>query len=145
MRPGVGWVYEYALTDPSGRMNLSQLTTLQNWFMKFQLQTVPGVAEVATVGGMVREYQIVVDPNRLRAFGVSLDTLRKAVAAGNKEVGGGVLELGGAEYMVTSRGYLKSVAGIQRIPVGVTKSGTPILVRDPGQGSPRPGSASGCR
>ncbi len=129
---GVGWVFEYALTDPTGRMNLSQLTTLQNWFMKFQLQTVPGVAEVATVGGMVREYQIVVDPNRLRAFGVSLDTLRKAVAAGNKEVGGGVLELGGAEYMVTSRGYLKSVADIERIPVGVTKSGTPILVRDLG-------------
>ncbi|HQS03548.1 MAG: CusA/CzcA family heavy metal efflux RND transporter [Halothiobacillus sp. 24-54-40] len=129
---GVGWVYEYALTDPSGTMNLSELTTLQNWFMKFQLQTVPGVAEVATVGGMVQEYQIVVDPDRLRAFGVSLDTLRKAVAAGNQEVGGGVLELGGAEYMVTSRGYLKSVADIERIPVGVTASGTPILVRDLG-------------
>ncbi|OZB35971.1 MAG: CusA/CzcA family heavy metal efflux RND transporter [Halothiobacillus sp. 15-55-196] len=129
---GVGWVYEYALTDPSGQMNLSQLTTLQNWFLKFQLQTVPGVSEVATVGGMVREYQIVVDPDRLRAFGVSLATLRKAVADANKEVGGGVLELGGAEYMVTSRGYLKSVADIERIPVGVTQSGTPILVRDLG-------------
>ncbi|MHB9020981.1 MAG: efflux RND transporter permease subunit [Halothiobacillus sp.] len=129
---GVGWVYEYALTDPSGTMNLSQLTTLQNWFMKFQLQTVPGVAEVATVGGMVQEYQIVVDPDRQRAFGVSLNTLRAAVAAGNQEVGGGVLELGGAEYMVTSRGYLKSVADIERIPVGVTASGTPILVRDVG-------------
>lgn len=129
---GVGWVYEYALTDPSGQMNLSQLTTLQNWFLKFQLESVPGVSEVATIGGMVREYQIVVDPNRLRAFGVSLGTLRKAVADANKEVGGGVLELGGAEYMVTSRGYLKSVADIERIPVGVTKSGTPILVRDLG-------------
>ncbi|OZB54716.1 MAG: CusA/CzcA family heavy metal efflux RND transporter, partial [Halothiobacillus sp. 14-56-357] len=126
------WVYEYALTDPSGQMNLSQLTTLQNWFLKFQLQTVSGVSEVATVGGMVREYQIVVDPDRLRAFGVSLATLRKAVADANKEVGGGVLELGGAEYMVTSRGYLKSVADIERIPVGVTQSGTPILVRDLG-------------
>lgn len=140
---GVGWVYEYALTDPSGKMNLSELTTLQNWFLKFQLQTVPGVAEVATVGGMVREYQIVVDPNRLRAFGVSLATLRKAVADANKEVGGGVLELGGAEYMVTSRGYLKSVADIERIPVGVTKSGTPILVRDLGKVRLGPASRRG--
>ncbi|ANJ67394.1 cation transporter [Halothiobacillus diazotrophicus] len=129
---GVGWVYEYALTDPSGTMNLAQLTTLQNWFMKFQLQTVPGVAEVATVGGMVQEYQIVVDPNRLRAFGVSINTLRTAIAGANREVGGGVVELGGSEYMVTSRGYLKSVADIERIPVGVTKTGTPILVRDLG-------------
>ncbi len=130
---GVGWVYEYALTDPTGTQDLSQLTTLQNWFLKFQLQTVPGVAEVATVGGMVREYQIVVDPNRLRAFGISLDTLRKAVAEANREVGGGVIEQGGAEYMVTSRGYLHSVADIERIPVGVSKSGTPILVRDLGR------------
>jgi Cu(I)/Ag(I) efflux system membrane protein CusA/SilA len=129
---GVGWVYEYALTDPTGTMNLAQLTTLQNWFMKFQLETVPGVSEVATVGGMVKEYQIVVDPNRLRAFGVSINTLRAAIAGANREVGGGVVELGGAEYMVTSRGYLKSVADIERIPVGVTKTGTPILVRDLG-------------
>lgn len=127
---GVGWVYEYALTDPKGSMNLSQLTTLQNFFLKYQLQTVPGVAEVATVGGMVQEYQIVVDPNRLRAFGISLDALRQAVADANREVGGGVVELGGAEYMIISRGYLKSIADIERIPVGVNAQGTPVLVRD---------------
>jgi len=130
---GVGWVYEYALVDHSGKHNLSQLTTLQNWFLKYQLKTVPGVSEVATVGGMVREYQIVVDPDRLRAYHISINRLRKAVAKANKEVGGSVVEMGGAEYMITSRGYLKNVSDIERIPVGVTKQGTPILVRDLGK------------
>lgn len=130
---GVGWVFQYALTDPTGRHNLSELTTLQNWFIKFQLMSVEGVAEVATVGGMVREYQIIVDPQRLRAFKVSINRLREAIAQANREVGGGVIERGGAEYMITSRGYLQSVADIRQIPVGVTDSGTPIMVSDLGR------------
>lgn len=130
---GVGWVFQYALTDPTGRHNLSELTTLQNWFLKFQLMSVEGVAEVATVGGMVREYQIIVDPQRLRAFKVSINRLREAIAQANREVGGGVIERGGAEYMITSRGYLQSVADIRQIPVGVTDSGTPIMVSDLGR------------
>ncbi|MDG4867020.1 efflux RND transporter permease subunit [Guyparkeria sp. 1SP6A2] len=130
---GVGWVFQYALNDPTGRHDLSELTTLQNWFLKFQLEAVEGVAEVATVGGMVREYQIEVDPQRLRTFGISINTLRKAIAEANREVGGGVMERGGAEYMITSRGYLSSVEDIRQIPVGVSDTGTPITVRDLGR------------
>ncbi|RRQ24329.1 efflux RND transporter permease subunit [Guyparkeria sp. SCN-R1] len=130
---GVGWVFQYALNDPTGQHDLSELTTLQNWFLKFQLESVEGVSEVATVGGMVREYQIVVDPQRLRVFGISITELREAIAEANREVGGGVMERGGAEYMITSRGYLQSVDDIAQIPVGVSDSGTPITVRDLGR------------
>ncbi len=129
---GVGWVFQYALNDPTGQHDLAALTTLQNWFLKFQLESVEGVAEVATVGGMVREYQIVVDPQRLRSFNVSINRLREAIAQANREVGGGVIERGGAEYMITSRGYLQSASDIEKIPVGVTDTGTPITVRDLG-------------
>ena len=130
---GVGWVFQYALNDPTGQHDLSELTTLQNWFLKFQLESVEGVAEVATVGGMVREYQIIVDPQRLRAFNISINRLREAIAQANREVGGGVIERGGAEYMITSRGYLQSAGDIAQIPVDVTDSGTPITVRDLGR------------
>ncbi len=129
---GVGWVFQYALNDPTGQHDLAALTTLQNWFLKFQLESVEGVAEVATVGGMVREYQIVVDPQRLRSFNVSINRLREAIAQANREVGGGVIERGGAEYMITSRGYLQSASDIEKIPVGVTDTGTPITVRNLG-------------
>ncbi|RMG60061.1 MAG: efflux RND transporter permease subunit [Gammaproteobacteria bacterium] len=127
---GVGWVYEYALVDRTGRHDLSQLRSLQDWFLKFELQTVPGVAEVATVGGMVKQYQVVVDPDRLRAFGIPLSRVRQAIRKGNQEVGGSVIELAEAEYMIRTRGYLGSVEDIETIPVGVDKDGTPILVRD---------------
>ncbi|MBN2871439.1 MAG: efflux RND transporter permease subunit [Halothiobacillaceae bacterium] len=140
---GVGWVYQYALNDPTGQHDLSELTTLQNWFLKFQLESVEGVAEVATVGGMVREYRIIVDPQRLRAFNVSINRLREAIAEANLEVGGGVIERGGAEYMITSRGYLKSTEDIKRIPVGVTDSGTPITVQDLGRVEVGPSSRRG--
>ena len=127
---GVGWVYQYALVDRSGAQDLSQLRSLQDWFLKFELQTVPGVAEVATVGGMVRQYQVVVDPDRLRAYGIELATVRRAIVNANQEVGGSVVELGEAEYMIRARGYLESIDDIEVVPVGVTVEGTPILVRD---------------
>jgi len=130
---GVGWVYQYALVDRSGAHDLAQLRSVQDWFLKFELQTVPGVAEVATVGGMVRQYQVVVDPDRLRAYGIELAAVRRAIVNANQEVGGSVVELGEAEYMIRARGYLQSVEDIEIVPVGVTAEGTPILVRDVGQ------------
>lgn len=125
---GVGWVYSYALVDRSGKHDLSELTTLQNWFLKFELIAVPGVAEVATVGGMVKQYQITLDPTQMRAYNLSLNQLKRALAAGNQEVGGSVIEMAEAEYMVRSKGYIKSLDDIKNIHVGVTAQGTPILL-----------------
>ena len=127
---GVGWVYSYALVDRTGRHDLAQLRTLQDWFLKFELQTVPGVAEVATVGGVVRQYQVVADPEKLRAYGIPLSRLAERIRAANEEVGGSVVELAEAEYMVRSRGYLRSVEDIGLIPIDVTPRGTPVLLRD---------------
>jgi len=127
---GVGWVYEYALTDASGQHDLSQLRSLQDWFLKFELQTVPGVAEVATIGGMVRQYQVVVDPDRLSAFGLTLSTVRQAIQAGNQEAGGSVIEMGEAEYMVRATGYLQGLDDLAAIPLGVNAAGTPLLLGD---------------
>ncbi|MBK1722932.1 efflux RND transporter permease subunit [Thiocystis violacea] len=127
---GVGWVFSYALVDRGGGHDLAQLRSLQDWFLKFELQTVPGVAEVASVGGMVRQYQVVADPSRLRAYGIPLAKLSSAIRNANQEVGGSVVELAEAEYMIRSRGYLRSVADIETIPVAVTPEGTPILLRD---------------
>ena len=127
---GVGWVYSYALVDRTGQHDLAQLTSLQNWFLKFELSTVPGVSEIATVGGMVRQYQIVVDPEKLRAYGIPLARVSEAVRNANREVGGSVLELAEAEYMVRTRGYLTSIEDIELIPLQVTPAGTPILLRD---------------
>jgi Cu(I)/Ag(I) efflux system membrane protein CusA/SilA len=127
---GVGWIYQYALVDRSGGHDLAQLRSLQDWFLKFELQALDGVAEVATVGGMVKQYQVVVDPLRLRGYGVSLMMVEQAIRAGNQEVGGSVVEMAEAEYMVRATGYVKSVADLERIPVMVTKEGTPVLLRD---------------
>jgi Cu(I)/Ag(I) efflux system membrane protein CusA/SilA len=127
---GVGWVYEYALADRTGKHDLAQLTSLQNWFLKYELQKVPGVAEVATVGGMVRQYQITLDPNRLRAYGLTLDQVKQAIQRGNREAGGSAIEMGEAEYMLRTRGYLKSIQDIEQIPVGLGKNGVPILLKD---------------
>ncbi|MBI2791821.1 MAG: efflux RND transporter permease subunit [Gammaproteobacteria bacterium] len=126
---GVGWVYEYALIDRTGQHDLSQLTSFQNWFLKYELQKVPGVAEVATAGGVVKQYQITLDPNRLRAFGLTLDQVKQAIEGGNQEVGGSALEMGEAEYMIRSRGYIKSIQDIEFIPVGLGKNGVPILMK----------------
>ncbi len=127
---GVGWVYNYVLVDRSGRHDLAELRSLQDWFLKFELQTVPGVSEVATVGGMVRQYQVVVDPEKLRAFGITLARVSAAIRAANREVGGSVLELAEAEYMVRTRGYLRGIEDLEHIPILVTEAGTPVLLRD---------------
>jgi Cu(I)/Ag(I) efflux system membrane protein CusA/SilA len=127
---GVGWVYEYALVDRSGQHDLAQLRSLQDWFLKYELQTVPGVAEVATIGGMVRQYQVVVDPDKLRAFGLPLSKLKSAIQSGNRETGGSVIEMGEAEYMVRATGYLQGVDDLADIPLGVNSQGTPVLLSD---------------
>jgi Cu(I)/Ag(I) efflux system membrane protein CusA/SilA len=127
---GVGWIYEYALVDRSGGHDLSQLRSIQDWFLKFELQTVPGVAEVATVGGMVQQYQVVIDPDAMRAYNLSLALVRKAIQRGNQEVGGSVIELGEAEYMVRSTGYLTSISDLEKIPLSVNDKGTPVRLND---------------
>ena len=127
---GVGWIYEYALTDKSGKHDLAQLRGLQDWFLKFELQGLPNVAEVATIGGMVKQYQILIDPERMRALGVPLSRIVAAVRRANQEAGGSILELGEAEYMVRASGYLQSLADFAAIPVGLGPAGTPILLRD---------------
>ena len=123
---GVGWVYEYALVDRSGKHDLAQLRALQDWFLKYELRTVPGVSEVAAVGGMVKQYQIVVDPAKLRAYRLTLPDVRMAVEKGNQESGGAVIELAEAEYMIRVRGYVQSLKDLRAIPLGLTSSGTPI-------------------
>ncbi|HMB60009.1 MAG TPA: CusA/CzcA family heavy metal efflux RND transporter [Xanthomonadales bacterium] len=127
---GVGWIYEYALVDRSGNYDLSQLRSLQDWFLKFELQTVEGVAEVATVGGMVRQYQVVVDPAGLRAYNLTLGQIRRAIQQGNQEVGGSVIEMAEAEYMVRATGYLESEQDLAAIPLGLNANGTPIRLED---------------
>ena len=127
---GVGWVYEYALTDRSGRHDLSQLRALQDWFLKYELKSVANVAEVASVGGMVRQYQIVLNPDRLRAYSIPISRVIQAVKNANQETGGSVLELGEAEYMVRAHGYLKSLEDFRAIPIMVSDGGTPVLLKD---------------
>ena len=127
---GVGWVFEYALVDRSGQHDLAELRSLQDWFLKYELQTVPGVAEVATIGGMVRQYQVVVDPDKLRAFGMPLSKLKTAIQQGNQETGGSVIEMGEAEYMVRASGYLENLDDLRDIPLGVNEQGTPLVLAD---------------
>ncbi|MBP6105081.1 MAG: efflux RND transporter permease subunit [Steroidobacteraceae bacterium] len=127
---GVGWIYQYALIDRTGAHDLAQLRSLQDWFLKFELQALDGVAEVATIGGMVKQYQVVVDPLRLRGYGIPLMMVEKAIREGNQEVGGSVVEMAEAEYMVRATGYVKSIGDLERIPVMTTKDGTAVLLRD---------------
>jgi Cu(I)/Ag(I) efflux system membrane protein CusA/SilA len=130
---GVGWVYEYALVDRSGTQDLSQLRSLQDWFLKYELQTVPGVSEVVTVGGMVKQYQVVLDPDSLRAYNLPLSKIRKAIQRGNQETGGSVIEMAEAEYMVRATGYVDELDDLKNIPLGVNEQGTPILLKDVAQ------------
>jgi Cu(I)/Ag(I) efflux system membrane protein CusA/SilA len=130
---GVGWVYEYALVDRSGKMDLSQLRALQDWFLKYELKSVPNVSEVASVGGMVRQYQIVLDPNRMRAFGIPQTKVMDAVQRANQESGGSVLELGEAEYMVRASGYLQSLDDFRKIPLMTTDAGVSVRLGDVGR------------
>ena len=127
---GVGWVYEYALVDRSGTHDLSELRALQDWFLRYELKSVPGVAEVASVGGMVRQYQIVLDPDRLRAYGITHSQVIEAIQRANGESGGSVLELAEAEYMVRASGYLKSLDDLRVVPLKTGTGGTPVLLGD---------------
>jgi Cu(I)/Ag(I) efflux system membrane protein CusA/SilA len=127
---GVGWIYSYALVDRTGRHDLAQLRSIQDWFLRFELQTVPGVAEVATVGGMVRQYQVVVDPEKLRGLDIPLRRVVTAIREANREVGGSVIEQGEAELMVRTRGYLRGVEDIEHVPISVSQDGVPVLLRD---------------
>ena len=127
---GVGWVYEYVLIDKSGKHDLSELRALQDWFLKFELKTVPGVAEVATLGGLVRQYQIQVDPDKLRNYRLPLSKVVAAVKDANQETGGAVIELAEAEYMVRAHGYLQTLDDFRKIPLMVSASGTPIVLGD---------------
>ncbi len=127
---GVGWIFSYALVDHGGKYDIAGLRALQDWFLKLELQGLPGVAEVASVGGMVREYQIAVDADKLRAHDLPLSRVAKAVRRANRESGGSVIEMGEREYMLRTRGYLKGLADIEVIPLGLAKGGVPILLRD---------------
>jgi Cu(I)/Ag(I) efflux system membrane protein CusA/SilA len=127
---GVGWVYEYALVDRSGKMDLSQLRALQDWFLKYELKAVPNVSEVASIGGMVRQYQIVLDPDKLRAYNIPHGKVIEAVQKANQESGGSVLELGEAEYMVRASGYLSSLDDFRKIPLTSTDAGVSVRLGD---------------
>ncbi len=127
---GVGWIYQYALVDKSGTQDISQLRALQDWFLKFELKTVPNVAEVATVGGMVKQYQVVVDPDKLAAYRIPLSRVIETINNGNQESGGSVLEMGEAEYMVRATGYLQSLEDFRSLPLRTSESGVPVILGD---------------
>ena len=127
---GVGWVYLYALVDRTGNHNLGELRSMQDWFLKYELQTVEGVSEVAALGGMVKQYQVKVDPEKLRAFDIPLAHIQNAIQRGNQEVGASVVEMAEAEYMVRASGYIDGVSDLESIPLGVDENGTPLLLKD---------------
>src|SRR5437762_8897117 len=128
---GAGWVYEYALVDRSHKHSLADLRSLQDWHLRYQLETVPGVAEVASIGGFVRQYQVNLDPNKLLAYGIPLSTVIDRVKSSTNEVGGRVMELSGTRYYIRGLGYLKSLADLENVPVNA-KNGTPVLIKDLG-------------
>ncbi|MCZ6853706.1 MAG: CusA/CzcA family heavy metal efflux RND transporter [Gammaproteobacteria bacterium] len=127
---GVGWIYEYALVDRTGRHDLAELRSLQDWYLRYPLQTVPGVAEVASVGGFVKQYQVVVDPNVLMAYDIPLSKVKRAIQRSNNDVGGRLVEMSETEYMVRGLGYIRSLEDLESIPVGADANGTPIRLRD---------------
>jgi Cu(I)/Ag(I) efflux system membrane protein CusA/SilA len=126
----VGWIYEYALVDRTGSHTLADLRSIQDWYLEYELQTVQGVSEVAPVGGMVRQYQVVVDPEKLLAYEISLDRVRRALQRGNQDVGGSVVEMAEAEYMIRSKGYIQSIKDIEAIPLEVHSGGVPVRIED---------------
>ena len=130
---GLGWVFQYALVDESGKHSLAELRSLQDWYLRYYLKAVPGVAEVAAVGGFVQQYQVNVDPNRLQAYDISISRVVEAVRSGNVEVGGRLIEFGGTEYMVRGRGYAKTLEDFGDIVLSATEDGTPIRIRDIGE------------
>ena len=130
---GLGWVFQYALVDQSGKHSLAELRSFQDWYLRYYLKAVPGVAEVAPVGGFGKQYQVNVDPNRLQAYGISINRVVEAVRSGNKEAGGRLIEFGGTEYMIRGRGYARSIQDFENIVLVASESGTPIRIRDIGQ------------
>ncbi|MEP6716778.1 MAG: efflux RND transporter permease subunit, partial [Terriglobia bacterium] len=128
---GAGWVYEYAIVDHNRRYSLADLRSLQDWYLRYQLESVPGVAEVATIGGFVKQYQVRLDPDKLRAYNIPLSMVIDRVRDSTNEVGGRLLEMGGAEYMIRGLGYLKALDDLATVPVG-NKNGVPVMVRDLG-------------
>jgi Cu(I)/Ag(I) efflux system membrane protein CusA/SilA len=130
---GLGWVYQYVLQDKSGRHDLAELRSVQDWYLRLQLETVPGVAEVASLGGFVRQYQVNVDPGRLREYGIPIQKVAAAVRAGNNDTGGRLVELRGREYMVRGRGYAKSAGDLERIALSTGAGGVPVTIRDVGR------------
>ncbi|MBZ5501686.1 MAG: CusA/CzcA family heavy metal efflux RND transporter [Acidobacteriia bacterium] len=128
---GAGWVYEYVVVDHNHQHSLAEMRSIQDWYLRYQLETVQGVAEVATIGGFVRQYQVNLDPDKLRAYGISLSTVIQKVRDSTNETGGRVLEIGGAEYMIRGLGYLRSLSDLETVPVAA-KNGTPVLIRDLG-------------
>ncbi|MCG9627212.1 efflux RND transporter permease subunit [Vibrio mediterranei] len=127
---GVGWIYSYVLQDKTGQHDLAELRSIQDWFLKYELQTVAGVSEVATVGGMVKQYQVQIDPAKLRAYDLTLQQVNMAIKNGNQETGASVIEVGEAEHMVRTTGYLSSIEDIKALPLKVTSKGTPLLLGD---------------
>ena len=127
---GVGWIYEYALVDKTGKHDLAQLRSIQDWYMRYPLQTVPGVSEVASVGGYVKQYQVEVDPNALMTYKITLAKVQRAIKRSNQDVGGRLIEMSETEYMVRGLGYIRSIADLKSIPVGVDANGTPIRLQD---------------
>jgi Cu(I)/Ag(I) efflux system membrane protein CusA/SilA len=127
---GVGWVFEYALVDRTGRHDLGELRAIQDWFLKFELQTLPGVSEVATIGGMVKQYQVEIDPDQLSALDLTLLQVQDAIRRGNREVGGSVIEMAETEFMVRATGYIKGIADLEQIPLKVNERGIPVLLGD---------------
>src|SRR5688572_25043940 len=127
---GVGWIYQYALVDRSGRHDLGELRAIQDWFLKYELKALPNVAEVATVGGLVRQYQIVLDPDRLRAYGIPHSRVIAAVQKANRETGGSIVELAEAEYIVRATGYLRTLDDFRAIPLRVENGGIPVSLGD---------------
>src|SRR5208337_1806527 len=127
---GVGWVYEYVVEDPTGKHDLAQLRSIQDWYLRYQLQKVPGVSEVASVGGFVKQYQVVVNPNTLASYGIPLFKVKQAIQSSNQDVGGRVVEHAETEYMVRGLGYIKGIRDVENIVVGADKNGVPVLIKD---------------
>jgi Cu(I)/Ag(I) efflux system membrane protein CusA/SilA len=127
---GVGWIYQYALVDRRGGHDLAQLRSLQDWFLRFELKTLPDVAEVASIGGMVKQYQVVLDPLRLATLGITQAQVTDAIAKANQETGGGVLEQGEAQFMVRASGYLKTLDDLRAIPLRLATNGAPVTLGD---------------
>jgi len=127
---GVGWVYEYILKDTTGKYDLQQLRSIQDWYLRYELTSVPGVSEVASIGGFVKQYQVEVDPNKLLAYDISLGKIKRAIQRSNNDVGGKLIEMGETEFMVRGLGYIQSVEDIEKIVVAVDRMGTPVLLKN---------------